>query len=187
MAVKTFTSEVLTSADTNTYLANAGLVYITETVSTGTATSLSINNCFTSTYANYRIVCSWDAGSAGTAYVTMRMRAAGSDTAGTAYSSFQVYTTEAANGIDRFNATSNWSIGVNGTSGRMQTIFDLTAPQLAKVTTYRGQGLDIRGAASYTSIDIFGMLNNSTQYDGFTLFSSGNITGKTTVYGYRQA
>jgi hypothetical protein len=30
MAVKTFTTETLTSADTNEYLANSGLVYVTK-------------------------------------------------------------------------------------------------------------------------------------------------------------
>ena len=60
MAVKTFTSgEVLTASDTNTYLNNAGYVYITELTFTGsTQTFLRIQNCFTSTYDNYLIVCS---------------------------------------------------------------------------------------------------------------------------------
>ena len=53
MAVKTFTTgEVLTASDTNTYLANAGLVYITST-SVGTGGSLTVSNCFSATYNNY--------------------------------------------------------------------------------------------------------------------------------------
>ena len=52
MAVKTFTTgEVLTASDTNTYLANSGLVYVA-----GGALSTNITpfaGCFTSTYRNY--------------------------------------------------------------------------------------------------------------------------------------
>ena len=55
MAIKTFTSgEVLTAADTNTYLANSGLVYITGGSLSGTATQFV--GCFTSTFTNYRIL-----------------------------------------------------------------------------------------------------------------------------------
>ena len=56
MAVKTFTNEQLTASDTNTYLANSGLVYITSATVSGTPSSLSVPNCFSSTYDHYRIV-----------------------------------------------------------------------------------------------------------------------------------
>ena len=55
MAIKTFTTgELLTASDTNTYLANSGLVYITG----GALSSTAVNfvGCFTSTYTDYRIV-----------------------------------------------------------------------------------------------------------------------------------
>ena len=55
MAVKTFTTgEVLTAADTNTYLANAGLVYVSSGTFT-TAATFDITG-FTSGYAAFRVV-----------------------------------------------------------------------------------------------------------------------------------
>ena len=55
MAIKTFTTgEVLTASDTNTYLANAGLVYIAATTASA-QTTIAIDNCFTTTYAHYFI------------------------------------------------------------------------------------------------------------------------------------
>jgi hypothetical protein len=56
MAIKTFTTgEVLTASDTNTYLANSGLTYITQgTVSANT--TLNFTSIFTSAYDNYRVV-----------------------------------------------------------------------------------------------------------------------------------
>jgi hypothetical protein len=55
MAIKTFTTgEVLTASDTNTYLANAGLVYVSSGSFTG-ATSFEITG-FSSTYQYYRVL-----------------------------------------------------------------------------------------------------------------------------------
>ena len=55
MAIKTFsTGEILTASDTNTYLANSGLVYVAKaTLATNTT---DLVGCFSSTYDNYRIV-----------------------------------------------------------------------------------------------------------------------------------
>ena len=57
MAVKTFTTgEVLTASDTNTYLNNGGLVYISgTTVGTGVS-SVTVSSAFSSTYDNYRVI-----------------------------------------------------------------------------------------------------------------------------------
>ena len=56
MAVKTFTAgETATAADTNTYLANSGLVYIKEqTIGNGVG-SVTVSNAFSATYDNYVI------------------------------------------------------------------------------------------------------------------------------------
>ncbi len=55
MAVKTFTTgEVLTAADTNTFLANSGLVYITSGALSTASTDFV--GCFSSTYDNYLVV-----------------------------------------------------------------------------------------------------------------------------------
>jgi len=79
MAVKTFTTgEVLTASDTNTYLNNGGLVYITTGTAAAGASTLSVNNCFSSTYENYRLVISSADGSANTG-LYMRTRNAGTD------------------------------------------------------------------------------------------------------------
>ena len=56
MAVKTFTTEVLTSADTNTYLANSGLVYITSTTIGTGVSSVTLSSVFSATYDNYRVI-----------------------------------------------------------------------------------------------------------------------------------
>ena len=52
MAVKTFSvGETLTASDTNTYLTNGGLVYITEGTASNTS-AVDVNSVFSSTYDN---------------------------------------------------------------------------------------------------------------------------------------
>jgi hypothetical protein len=51
MAIKTFvTGTVLTAADTNEYLANSGLVYITSTSAVPLQATVTISGCFSATY-----------------------------------------------------------------------------------------------------------------------------------------
>jgi hypothetical protein len=82
MAIKTFTSgEVLTSADTNTYLANSGLVYIAEGSTSTSVLGLNFNNVFTSTYDNYRIMIDYFKPVTAARFVALQLRVGGADTA----------------------------------------------------------------------------------------------------------
>ena len=184
MAVKTFGSEVLTVSDTNTYLANSGLVYVTNATATS-GTSLSVNNCFTSTYSAYRIVitrCTIGALSG----MSMRMRASGSDQA-TLYYNIRTgndYTT----GVASTAATSNgaqWDLPLITDTTSAGCVIDLQNPQASLKTQISAQGSDSRTAGLGALIS-GGMLNNTTAYDGFTIFSAQTITNlAVTVYGYR--
>ena len=53
MAVKTFTSTALSSSDVNTYLANAGLVYVAHANITSGSSYTNVLGCFSATYNNY--------------------------------------------------------------------------------------------------------------------------------------
>jgi len=163
-----------------------GLVLVTKSTATGTSASLNINNCFTSLYSNYRIIVAIDPSPTSLHQFTMRMRVGGVDTSTSIYGSIQQWFTGASNGIDRFNSSSAWSIMRLGLAGKAGAIIDITAPQLAKRTSYTGQAFDITNSADYFSASIFGLIDNTVAYDGFTLFSTGNITGVVSVYGYRQ-
>lgn len=66
MAIKTFSAgEVLTAGDTNTYLANSGLVFISSTNITAGASTATVSNCFSSTYDRYKILISTSASAGG--------------------------------------------------------------------------------------------------------------------------
>jgi hypothetical protein len=190
MAIKTFTSgEILTAADTNTYLNNGGLVYITQ--ATGSATNtLSINNCFTSTYQNYRIIINQTAIS-GNQSMNIRFRVGGADdtTANTQY----MYNTCTAAGVASFTAGANQTellLGFVGTaSPNAGSSMDIFSPQLSSQRTW---GTSLRyeyDSANYVSRSGSFVKDETTSYDGLTLFAGGGATFTATVYvyGYRNS
>lgn len=194
MAIKTFTAgTVLTASDTNTYLTNAGLVYITQAVAGGAATSLSINNCFTTTYENYRITIDYFQPSLASRGLLMRMRVGGVDATGADY----IY---ALPGIYSDGSSSNTSstgtnqldTGVFNSSTAIavcSSVIDLFAPYKAERTMMNISSMLYN--SQFGSRVGIGEHNLLTAYDGFTLFTSGagaNITNlRVKVYGYRSS
>lgn len=189
MSVKTFTTEVLTSADTNTYLANSGLVYVTQ-ASWVSGTSLSVNNCFTSTFADYKIVVRNAKHATTSVNLLFRLRVGGVDTGGASYYYGRQYIAMggATGGTTGGSAVAEIQPGiVASTANAGSGVIDVFDPQLSAVTTTHFQGIwsTTTGEASVGS----GVLNNTTSYDGFSLIAnSGNLAGLTVyVYGYRQS
>jgi hypothetical protein len=183
MAIKTFTTgEVLTAADTNTYLANSGLVLVkSQTVGAGVG-SVTVSSAFNSTYDNYHVIYSGGTqststglkltlGSANTQYYHWMVYGSYSGGAGAPQGSGQ-------NNVAQFS----WVGG--GDSSSSISDFDLFAPNKASYTWFRMNGFYAPfGNAGFNS----GVLKDTTQYTAFTLTAeAGTMSGGTiTVYGYR--
>ena len=183
MAVKTFSvGEVLTASDTNTYLANSGLVYISSTtigtaVSTVTVTGLTgydsyqivVNNSTLSTAANVSLTLRLGSTNSTTGYYGVFY-----------YSDWNAGTSGQAG--DNNAATFTYATGATNTSG-FNTIIDLVNMGKANPTTIRS--LHVRNIVGHYT----GYHSVATAYDGFVISSGGaTMTGGTiTVYGYRMA
>lgn len=189
MAIKTFTTgEVLTASDTNTYLANAGLVYVTGGTKSGAA-SYAFDNCFTSTYQNYRIVIDQLNLTVGGSAIRLQFRAGGSTITTGNYS--YGYTGYKASGTSYNTASQNLSFAEIGvyvdTSGVElgSAIMDIFDPQLAKRTRGLSSGQGYEGGTGWRNggLEFYG----TTQFDGFNLALSGtgNFSFTYTIYGYR--
>jgi len=142
-------------------------------------TSISLNGVFTSTYENYFVIATVTA-SAGTA-TNVRLRNAGTDTT-TNYQSRTAF-------IGAFTATTSttsFSIGDFRTAkGGFRGEF--LSPNIASNSVFMNQTTDPAGA-SVAIVLQSGYLNDSTQYDGFTLFTTvNNLTGVMRVYGYQNS
>ena len=183
MAVKTFTTgEVLTAADTNTYLNNGGLVYIAATTVSAASTP-AIDGCFTSTYAHYFITYNLTTSIAGQ-YTALRLRAGGTPKNAN-YDRVGFFTTVGgASGAD------GWSTG----AGEMYLAGQSTTMLVGNVYVYNPQvsgRTGFSGTASYPGLyQSNGVQTDTYQADGFQMFASGNAatyTGTIRVYGIRQA
>tara|TARA_R110000822_G_scaffold151166_4_gene290299 strand:+ start:4930 stop:5490 length:561 start_codon:yes stop_codon:yes gene_type:complete len=185
MAIKTFTSgEVLTAADTNTYLANAGLIYVASTTFAGSA-GVEMSNCFSSTYDNYKILITYYGSSASNTTWQM-MTGTNTKDNGSVYYRFGYYW---QNSIVSLNSGPNTSdfITNHGTTSSIFSAVEMTCfrPNVSGVrTTSFIQAYDPASSLVITTTET---VATTTAYTGFYVFpAAGNITGTISVYGYRK-
>jgi hypothetical protein len=160
-----------------------GLVLITSQTIGTAVSSVVVNNAFSSTYDNYRIVLTGNLNSAtGTIGLSLGSTATGYYSGG-----YEINYGTSAGTIQVNNNTSSWTRPFGGTTAASgSNSLDLFAPFLSIQTTYSAlrPGLTTTGNSGF----YVGMLNNTTSYTNFTLTpSTGTITGGTiSVYGYKK-
>jgi hypothetical protein len=186
MAIKTFTTgEVLTASDTNTYLANSGLVYITSGTFSGTT---NIDGIFTSTYDNYRIVAQGlGATNVGLTNFNFRNTSNATDSSNVYYTAARRFDT-ATNYDFSQGALTFASTAINvGTTANTGFIMDIFAPRLTAYTFVSVAGMGtITNISTVQSNSYFG---GTTQFAGIQFSQSANLlnAGTFTVFGYRKA
>ena len=158
-------------------VAAGGLVLIS-TDSFSATSSKSFNNIFSSTYTNYRVIL--DVQPSTSATVSLRFKT-GSDDTGSVYS-FQNLkaTSTTVAGTRTLSAT---SIDINGGAGNKYLYtWDILEPNTTEDTVVFSTANEymLSWYASY-------YVDTATQYTGFSIFpSTGTITGKASIYGYKK-
>jgi hypothetical protein len=185
MAVKTFTAgNVLTASDTNTYLTNSGLVYVTNTTLSA-ASTISINNCFSSTYDNYKIVLT-DISPSIQNDVRLNFSTGGTINSTSNYwmsNTFISGTTISVN--EESSQTSFRSVFTSGGSNSFAWL-DIVNPFATANTTVWLQSIGY--ASGIINRSFVGFFNTTTSFDGFKLtVPSGTVSAKVNVFGYRKA
>jgi len=183
MAIKTFTTgEVLTASDTNTYLANSGLVWVGGATIGTAVSSVNLTSVFSSTYDSYRVVFRTNSATGNSNFL---MRFGTGTAVATNYKSY-LYSNNAS-------WTTGGSVQVTDLTGALLTYghptsitgnADINGPNLATATTTFGQY-----ATSDNGGFTAGIQTDSTQFTSLHLLPlSGTFTGGlVTVYGYRKA
>lgn len=150
------------------------------------ASSVSLNGCFNSTYANYKVILNIT-GKATGAQLTIRPRANGVDLSSGSVALRQQSVRTYGTTIDTSyssSGTSSWvspgSVG-SGQSGMWSMEF--MNPFTTANTYWNGQwfaydGFNFVGGSSQ------GALYDNNLYDGFTLSASGTVDGTIRIYGY---
>jgi hypothetical protein len=155
-----------------------GLVPLNTTTITS-ATTVNVNNVFSSRFDTYKIFLNLTS-TIGTPIVFMRMRVGGVDSTVTQYFRGSLIVGNLGSQAfvtDNNTVTADWPVLYSfGTSGQASEI-TLDNPARAFMTQVK-----VHGVGVYLSV-MAGTHTVATAYDGFTLFSSGAMTGSLQVYG----
>jgi hypothetical protein len=202
MAIKTFTTgEVLTAADTNTYLANSGLVYVAGATFSGvtSAAPLDVNSVFTSTYKNYCLILRQSQTVANSGGLMLRMRTVAAQEATAVYnfvtgggfvSAAPSYFWTTYSFSNPFSPSTSFFTGLDaGNTYEARGKIDILSPQEALSTNIIGQAMtQYTGSNYHASVQLGGFMSNTTQYTGFRIYpTSGTASGEYALYGYRVA
>lgn len=168
-----------------TSVAGTGVTLSGGKVSFTSASTVSVNGCFTAAYSNYRIVVNAKNGASADA-IRIRFRAGGTDNS-SGYYTHAIYT--AHNGGPSRNYDANQAVGYIGWSADLSynTIVDVHQPFAADYTSWMTSTNGI-GSNSALAGNMWGFHYVTTSYDGFTIFpGTGSYTGNLRIYGYRES
>jgi hypothetical protein len=152
-----------------------GLTLITTATIAGSS-SVSVDNCFSSTYQTYHFFLVGTTSS--NQNLTLSFRASGSDDSSSNYA--RIFLTYAA-GTGSSTGQSSMTIGASG-SGTFLFQYMVAAPNISANTKVFGCANDSSNGGQFNS----GGFIASTVFDGMTITTpSGTITGTLRIYGYR--
>ena len=159
-----------------------GLILLAKDTFT-TASSVSFNNVFSSTYKQYKLVFNV-LGSTNDA-LAMRLRVGGSDNISANYRRQYVQGNGASINAGRSTANTFWFlVGGNGIEEIIFTevLYPFQTTNTSMFCNYNGVSSgNIQIVCQEQDISV------TTSYDGFTIFgSTGTITGSATIYGIGQ-
>jgi len=186
MAIKTFTTgEVLTAADTNTYLANSGLVYIATGTGSSSA-SIPVNGCFSSTFDNYVVVASLT--NSVNSQIRIKLRNGTTNKSANYYWGgfyFDMVGGGALNGEGSGGAVSTGvRVIAYNTNGVSNIVTQIGTPFTTTRTTFATQ---VQSTETYFRI-FNGLQDEAYSATGIDVIpDSGTISGTVVVYGYRKA
>jgi hypothetical protein len=159
----------------------SGSISSTGAVSFTSASAISLNDVFSATYANYKVLLT---SSGGGITLTMRFRVSGSDNSTANYNQQSLRATSTT--IDGGRSTGQTSFVNIGGAASVEMPLEMTiiypfASAKTGISVYASNSDDlsrITGAGGY--------FDATTSFTGFSIISSaGTITGTVRVYGYK--
>ncbi len=158
----------------------SGSISTTGAVSFTSASAISLNGCFSSTYQNYKIVLNISA--SGSSDLQMRFRVSGTD-ATTNYNRYGIAVNSSGAIVNYGSGTSQAFFYVVQTSGiDTGAEFNLYSPFETIATR-----IVATSSGGTSPVFMGGRHTTASSYDGFTLFpDASTFTGIISVYGYRK-
>jgi hypothetical protein len=180
--------EVLTAAAMD----SIGLWKVAQGPLSSTATNFV--GCFTSSYTNYRLVIE-GFGSSVVQYLVFQLLNNTTPDTGVNYFTAMtgITSTASASSIPLNGGTSGY-LGYNYQAGatlkHSNCSFDITAPNLAQITTFIGTSNALNlGIGGFTAWNGSSFHQGSTAFDGIRIFNlgGGTIAGNVSIYGYNKS
>jgi hypothetical protein len=155
-----------------------------------TASTVAVDNCFTSTYENYRVMVRISAASAD-GIIDLRMRASGTENSSSnyRYGGVQIRQTDGnVASVASGATTTQFYLGTADSAASVNfSVCDILAPALTDYTRYTFTDSAMTDGTSFFFHVGGGVMSVTTAYDGFVVRpASGTITGSLYVYGYRK-
>jgi hypothetical protein len=166
-------------------ITTTGLVLLNSTAFTAQS-SVQVDNCFTSTYDNYKIL--FELTSVSGTNVAIRSRLVDgttpSSTAAYNFLATGIQNNGTANNLTSVGQTSFQFLVANSTVG-VAASFDFVNPQLAKMTQILFNSYNANGSVAFSYAGA-AQFEATTQFEGIQFFpASGTMTGTIKVYGYK--
>lgn len=153
------------------------------------ASSISINDCFSATYSNYRLIFDIT-GSTGLSNF-LRFRVSGSDNSSNQYD-FASYGSSSTASTYQESISGNSAFSLLGrmestSTKQVNVCLDVIKPFASDFyTIIQGYCTFAKASNNFLQITYAGQMRVQTSYTGFTYApDSGTITGTVSVYGYR--
>jgi hypothetical protein len=190
-AIETLGDAIDASMNTALGTKKAGMVLLNTTSFSGVS-SQSVNDVFSATYKNYRIIINvLGSGSGGGGFGTnLRLRVSGTDNSSSNYR-------YAGYGLGDASASSIFKVQSNGTTTSFlleaassqaysYKVIDVFMPFETQNTSIQYQGMYLENTPQFFGYDMGGVMSVTTSYTGFTFLpAAGNtLTGTIYVYGY---
>lgn len=164
----------------------SGLTLISTTAFSASA-AININNCFTSTYDNYRVILNATA-AAGDPAANIRLRVSGADDSSTNYAYQYMYSASTSTGALRGTGQTQYQSGYFGTGQNICTM-DIINPYLVgSRTSFINQVFNANGTTTPENGLCAGEYFVNKLFDGFSIIpASSTFTGTVRIYGYQNS
>ena len=148
----------------------------------------AINNVFTSSFRNYKIIMSFNKSSAnGVVTAGIRFRSGGSQNSTTNYFYNRASTWNSAfrGAAGEYGATSINFGEIYYTGAPCLFVGDITAPMINNYATEISGVLSTMDAGIPITGDFYGRFLTNNSFDGISLISSATLQGTIRIYGYK--
>ena len=183
-AIATLGQDIDTAMNTALGTKKAGMVLLNTTSFSGVA-SQSVNDVFSATYNNYRIVCHLTNTSTADG-LTLRLRVSGADNSTSNYNAARVESNASAS-ANRYQAgVTSFDVNATDDGGVAHGfVLDLQAPFASNRTVGQVISMGQDSSANYSSRSGGYVFSATTSFTGYTLLiGSGTITGSLSTYAY---